>query len=60
MQKRNKVTVRIGEMHCFLASIFIILSDSTATVRPDSSAVYILNEHLQLVTSTSLRWVRFF
>ena len=27
-------------------------------VKPDSSAVYILNEHLQLVTSTSLRWVR--
>ena len=29
-----------------------------ATVRPDSTAVYILNDHLQLVTSTSLRWVR--
>ena len=28
-----------------------------ASVSPDSTAVYILNEHLQLVTSTSLRWV---
>ena len=26
-------------------------------VRPDSSAAYILNQHLQLLTSTSLRWV---
>jgi len=33
---------------------------STFFVKPDSSAVYILNEHLQLVTSTSLRWVSIF
>lgn len=30
---------------------------SSVLVRPDS--VYILNEHLQLVTSTSLRWVSY-
>ena len=28
-----------------------------AKVEPDSSSVYVLNQHLQLVTSTSLKWV---
>ena len=42
---------------CLWYYTFLVLWSRTTVVRPDSSAVYILNEHLQLVTSTSLRWV---
>ncbi len=40
-----------------LPLLVFILASISGLVSPDSSAVYILNEHLQLVTSTSLKWV---
>ena len=38
---------------------YLLIFLAMTSVRPDSTAVYVLNEHLQLVTSTSLRWVIF-
>ena len=38
--------------------VLILISNFTSIVKPNTSATYILNKHLQLVTSSSLQWVR--
>ena len=40
------------------AIIAIVFANLTTIVKPNTSAAYILNQHLQLITSSSLQWVR--
>lgn len=36
----------------------MLIANFTSIVEPNTSATYILNQHLQLVTSSSLKWVK--